>query len=124
MVARCNVDTANIACKVCVVEPRFGLFFDSQTYQFSTPAERAAAGVLCTEVPKRCLAAYFIVVGARGFEPPTPWSRTRCATRLRYAPNKLGLSSPSFFACQTKIRALYFFGFALFNCSLIVGGDA
>ena len=26
------------------------------------------------------------VVGARGFEPPTPWSRTRCATRLRYAP--------------------------------------
>ena len=27
------------------------------------------------------------VVGARGFEPPTPWSRTRCATRLRYAPN-------------------------------------
>ena len=26
------------------------------------------------------------VVGARGFEPPTPWSRTRCATGLRYAP--------------------------------------
>jgi nuclease YhcG-like protein len=26
------------------------------------------------------------VVGARGFEPPTPWSQTRCATRLRYAP--------------------------------------
>jgi hypothetical protein len=29
------------------------------------------------------------MVGARGFEPPTPWSRTRCATRLRYAPNIL-----------------------------------
>src|SRR6202035_5283949 len=28
------------------------------------------------------------MVGARGFEPPTPWSRTRCATRLRYAPNR------------------------------------
>ena len=27
------------------------------------------------------------VVGARGFEPPTPCSRSRCATRLRYAPN-------------------------------------
>lgn len=27
-------------------------------------------------------------VGARGFEPPTPWSRTRCATRLRYAPRR------------------------------------
>jgi hypothetical protein len=26
------------------------------------------------------------LVGARGFEPPTPWSRTMCATRLRYAP--------------------------------------
>src|SRR5262245_3216606 len=28
------------------------------------------------------------LVGARGFEPPTPWSRTRCATRLRYAPTR------------------------------------
>src|SRR5918993_710324 len=26
------------------------------------------------------------VVGAEGFEPPTLWSQTRCATRLRYAP--------------------------------------
>src|SRR5271165_2145799 len=31
-----------------------------------------------------------IFVGARGFEPPTPWSRTRCATRLRYAPHADG----------------------------------
>jgi hypothetical protein len=29
------------------------------------------------------------MVGARGFEPPTPWSQTRCATRLRYAPLQL-----------------------------------
>jgi hypothetical protein len=29
------------------------------------------------------------MVGARGFEPPTPWSRTKCATRLRYAPTRL-----------------------------------
>ena len=27
-----------------------------------------------------------IVVGAKGFEPSTLWSQTRCATRLRYAP--------------------------------------
>ena len=27
-----------------------------------------------------------LLVGARGFEPPTPASRTRCATGLRYAP--------------------------------------
>ncbi len=28
------------------------------------------------------------VVGARGFEPPTPASRTQCATGLRYAPTE------------------------------------
>ncbi len=27
------------------------------------------------------------MVGAAGFEPATLWSQTRCATRLRYAPN-------------------------------------
>ena len=27
------------------------------------------------------------MVGARGFEPRTSWSRTKRATRLRYAPN-------------------------------------
>jgi hypothetical protein len=30
-----------------------------------------------------------LLVGAEGFEPPTLWSQTRCATRLRYAPTKL-----------------------------------
>ncbi len=30
------------------------------------------------------------LVGARGFEPPTPCSRSRCATRLRYAPTGEG----------------------------------
>lgn len=30
------------------------------------------------------------VVGERGFEPPTNWSQTSCATKLRYSPhNKL-----------------------------------
>jgi hypothetical protein len=27
-----------------------------------------------------------LLVGARGFEPPTPCSQSRCATRLRHAP--------------------------------------
>ena len=27
-----------------------------------------------------------IMVGERGFEPPTPWSRTRCSTRLSHSP--------------------------------------
>ena len=26
------------------------------------------------------------MVGERGFEPPTPWSRTRCSTRLSHSP--------------------------------------
>ena len=33
------------------------------------------------------------LVGARGFEPPTPCAQGRCATRLRYAPSDL--PSPS-----------------------------
>ena len=28
----------------------------------------------------------FKVVGEEGFEPPTLWSQTRCATKLRYSP--------------------------------------
>ncbi len=31
------------------------------------------------------------MVGARGFEPPTLCSQSRCATRLRYAPTKLAI---------------------------------
>ena len=27
------------------------------------------------------------MVGVKGLEPSTPWSQTRCATRLRYTPN-------------------------------------
>ena len=34
------------------------------------------------------------LVGERGFEPPTPWSRTRCSTRLSHSPN-LGCRSVS-----------------------------
>src|SRR2546423_15070336 len=29
------------------------------------------------------------LVGERGFEPPTPWSRTRCSTRLSHSPTVL-----------------------------------
>ena len=31
------------------------------------------------------------VVGARGFEPPTPRSRTECSTRLSHAPTQLAI---------------------------------
>ena len=30
------------------------------------------------------------LVGVQGFEPWTPWSQTRCATRLRHTPNEIG----------------------------------
>src|ERR1700675_1683401 len=34
------------------------------------------------------------MVGERGFEPPTPWSRTRCSTRLSHSPtNVIGYST-------------------------------
>ncbi len=37
---------------------------------------------------RRCKSLIVIrMVGERGFEPPTPWSRTRCSTRLSHSPN-------------------------------------
>ena len=29
-----------------------------------------------------------VLVGARGFEPPTPWPPAKCAARLRHAPTE------------------------------------
>jgi hypothetical protein len=31
-------------------------------------------------------AGFSNMVGERGFEPPTHWSQTSCATKLRYSP--------------------------------------
>ena len=48
------------------------------------------------------------MVGATGFEPAAPWSQTKCATKLRYAPNFLTakLSIPNKgMACQRKCDA-------------------
>src|SRR6202167_3055350 len=42
--------------------------------------------------PEVLLMCLKITVGERGFEPPTPWSRTRCSTRLSHSPN-LGCNS-------------------------------
>src|SRR5437764_736096 len=33
------------------------------------------------------------LVGERGFEPPTPWSRTRCSTRLSHSPTSFPRSA-------------------------------
>ncbi len=42
------------------------------------------------------------MVGARGFEPPTPCAQDRCATRLRYAPKRALLT-------RTKEKGNFFF---------------
>ncbi len=36
--------------------------------------------------PAFCKAGFSNMVGERGFEPPTHWSQTSCATKLRYSP--------------------------------------
>ena len=38
--------------------------------------------------PVELRARFGLLVGVEGFEPPTPWSQTRCATRLRYTPTR------------------------------------
>jgi hypothetical protein len=35
------------------------------------------------------------MVGERGFEPPTPWSRTRCSTRLSHSPTRTARRIPA-----------------------------
>ncbi len=37
----------------------------------------------------RITARLLNMVGEEGFEPPTLWSQTRCATKLRYSPKFL-----------------------------------
>jgi hypothetical protein len=37
------------------------------------------------------------MVGVQGFEPWTPWSQTRCATRLRHTPKSIFYSERSTF---------------------------
>jgi hypothetical protein len=54
------------------------------------------------------------LVGVRGFEPPTPSSRTRCATRLRHTPDltRGGVIAFSYAACKAP-KPAYFKGLGL-----------
>ena len=53
------------------------------------------------------------MVGERGFEPPTPWSRTRCSTRLSHSPNdeakncsrSLGTINALQAGCEISVRS-------------------
>ena len=47
------------------------------------PVARIAPRMYASELRCKCLVK---LVGERGFEPPTPWSRTRCSTRLSHSP--------------------------------------
>ena len=42
-----------------------------------------------TEKPETQFKYLKRLVGERGFEPPTPWSRTRCSTRLSHSPTEV-----------------------------------
>ena len=48
----------------------------------------------------------FLKVGARGFEPPTPCTPCKCATRLRYAPTRLFLLSWRIISALPRSRKL------------------
>ena len=39
------------------------------------------------------------MVGVEGFEPPTTWSQTRYATRLRYTPKECNYTVIPFWVC-------------------------
>jgi hypothetical protein len=42
----------------------------------------------CTNPQTKNMRGLRVLVGERGFEPPTPWSRTRCSTRLSHSPTE------------------------------------
>ena len=44
--------------------------------------------------PESFDSGFLMVVGEEGFEPPTLWSQTRCATKLRYSPTMFRLTRP------------------------------
>ena len=52
--------------------------FEISRYQLSTDEKKPAQW-----------AGFLKVVGEEGFEPPTLWSQTRCATKLRYSPTNV-----------------------------------
>src|SRR5437764_15122347 len=45
------------------------------------------------------------LVGERGFEPPTPWSRTRCSTRLSHSPTTMIAQLPGWRGTPTPATA-------------------
>ena len=61
---------------------------------FDGPLERLPRGQENSPDSMSGLLLGFFVVGAGGFEPPTPCTPCRCATGLRYAPRVLSIPPP------------------------------
>ena len=77
--AACGVGTsASTACKLVA----------GRRQRRSKPTERGMSGTGIRPLTRSVLVPWISMrmVGARGFEPPTPSTPLRCATRLRYAP--------------------------------------
>ena len=56
-----------------------------------TPGSGSRSGLVPAPRPRshpRAMGGPCVVVGARGFEPPTPWPPAKCAARLRHAPTE------------------------------------
>ena len=103
-----NVSNAGCACGILTVPPTAGLgrslpttadelvrrvdlhCYNESTWRGNEAIMRTlpALGAPLGETESKPSRNFTIgkLVGARGFEPPTPCSRSRCATRLRYAP--------------------------------------
>jgi hypothetical protein len=56
-----------------------------------TESLRSASGK--NKGPRFSSKSLFLLVGARGFEPPTPATPLQCATRLRHAPTVKSLAT-------------------------------
>ncbi len=59
----------------------------------------------------RQLKAFLLLVGVQGFEPWTPWSQTRCATRLRHTPNLSVYCTGKIMHCMMKRNSFHVFNF-------------
>ena len=65
----------------CATKLRYSPMYCFFTFYFN-PANRNSSGGIQKTPPWRGPK----LVGERGFEPPTHWSQTSCATKLRYSP--------------------------------------
>ena len=65
------------------------------------------------------------LVGERGFEPPTPWSRTRCSTRLSHSPTDDWISVTMGTTWRPELRqySILQFGDLLARAALLAGMD-